>query len=487
MEKNTCSIIVWEWFDWLGKYKWEGKWIMSIRIGFEVLFCFVVHCCSGLIYYWMCVVIAESKVSLKYGLLYAVLFVINICSSRIEHLFIFTGSSVLCTIVMHMIVSAVVFHKRGLAWGTLTLRMFAGCLACEVASAPLVVGLLKVGVPYEKIVFGKTLDTIIQPITALGAFVVTVYCVMVTVGCIYIWRKYVKGRLFDYLSSNRQKVQYILIYARFVMFLIVLARIHSSSEAYYYLTLEENRMVSTEYVRAALMFFVLVAIVVSYFAQDLKYLSQLKRNDTLERQKAVSDALLSNLRSFRHNMVNILYGFEGVILSGNRERIAQYYQEMTQRCALVNNENIVALERVANSSVNSVLIHALDRARENQLPCNLYVQKDIRVDCRMANSDLSEVLGVLVDNAIEAAMQATVQFVSIEMRNVDKSLEILIKNTYDGQVTESDLYRGRSSKKEHMGQGLKSSYEVLDRQKTAFLNFRISGQYVQAQLLIQMK
>lgn len=460
---------------------------MSVWLGLDAILCFLLMNITGIIYYWMFAEIADSKLRLKDGLLSALLFVGNTYLSRLDYPFIHRGGSVLCTIVMIVMSSAIVFQRRGFAWGSLSLKLLAGSLMCEVIASPMVNMLIRMGIPYEKIVLGSTLDTFRQPVTAIGSLLVTIYCVTVTMCGIHIWKKYVKQRFFASLSVNKQRMQHILIYARFGMFLVVLAMIHAMYANAYYVTLEENGMIGTEYVLVTPMFFLMSAIVFSYFIQDLRYLSQLRRNDTLERQKIVSDALLSNLRSFRHNMVNMLYGFEGAILSGDRERIVQYYQEMTQRCALVNNENIVALERIVNPSVSSVVLHALDRAREEQFPCNLYVQKDIRFNCRMADSDLCEVLGVLLDNAIEAAVQAQIQFVSIEMRNADNSLEIIVKNTYSGQVTEHALRGGKSSKKEHMGQGLRSCYEILERQKAAFLNFRISGQYVQAQLLIQMR
>jgi hypothetical protein len=43
---------------------------------------------------------------------------------------------------------------------------------------------------------------------------------------------------------------------------------------------------------------------------------------------------------------------------------------------------------------------------------------------------------------------------------------------------------GASTKDGHEGQGLKSCYHILSRRKGAFLNFWVSGQYVQAQLLL---
>ena len=211
-------------------------------------------------------------------------------------------------------------------------------------------------------------------------------------------------------------------------------------------------------------------------------------NMELEKQQAISHSLLKNLRYFRHNMINMLYGLEGVILKGDTTELRAYYQDMAHRCALVNNENILALERVNDPAVSAVLLRAVDRAREKEMPFFLYVQQGIGAARGLKSSDTCQILGVLLDNALEAADQSAEPSVRVEMRTVDGMLEILVCNTYAGRVDPALLSQGGHSTKEgHMGQGLASCYDILSRKKGAFLNFDVSGQYVRAQLLIRMK
>jgi len=230
---------------------------------------------------------------------------------------------------------------------------------------------------------------------------------------------------------------------------------------------------------------VMLGVAVSYVVQDIRYILQVQRLNTLEQQQAISSSLLQNLRFFRHNMVNMLYGLEGVLIGGDREKLTAYYQEMRNKCALVNNENIAALERITNPSVSAILLHGVDKARQLNLPINLYVQDQLQFGRTLSDADLCQVLGVLLDNAIEAANQAEERHVSVELRNVENSLEVIVKNTYAGEITSDQLTCGGQSTKEgHEGQGLTSCYHILSRRRGAFLNFWVTGQYVQAQLLL---
>ena len=241
-----------------------------------------------------------------------------------------------------------------------------------------------------------------------------------------------------------------------------------------------------EYVLLTLLSAGLMVIAFSYMLQDIRYILQHQRLTTLEQQQAISNSLLQNLRFFRHNMVNMLYGLEGVLISGDREKVTAYYSEMREKCALVNNENIAALERITDPSVSAVLLRGVDKARQLNLPINLYVQPEVRIGHTLSDGELCQVLGVLQDNAIEAANGAEERHVSIEMRNVDGGLEVIVKNTYAGEVSPKLLTRGGTSTKDgHDGQGLASCYHILGRHKGAFLNFWVTGQYVQAQLLLE--
>ncbi|MBP3649814.1 MAG: GHKL domain-containing protein [Clostridia bacterium] len=230
---------------------------------------------------------------------------------------------------------------------------------------------------------------------------------------------------------------------------------------------------------------VMLGVAVSYMVQDIRYIWQMQRLYTMEQQQAISRSLLQNLRYFRHNMVNMLYGLEGELIGGDRKTVTAYYQQMREKCMLVNNENIAALERITNPSVGAVLLRGVDKARQLNLPMNLYVQENVHFGRTLPEADLCQVLGVLQDNAIEAADKAEERFVSVEIRAVESGVEIIVKNTYIGDVSPEQLTRGGVSTKEgHEGQGLSSCYQILSRRKGAFLNFWVTGQYVQAQLLL---
>lgn len=229
----------------------------------------------------------------------------------------------------------------------------------------------------------------------------------------------------------------------------------------------------------------LLLVSASYFVRDLKYIAQVQRNETLEHQKQISDALLGNLRFFRHNLINLLYGFEGAILSGDIGEMQAYYRDMTQRCAMVNNENVVALEKIDCLPLGALILHGIDCAQAQNIPFYLYVQDETRLKKRLKESDFAQIAGVLIDNAIEASARASFKYVSVEIREVDAALEFLVRNTYPEDLDPKALLTGTSRKPGDHGNGLASCREILSRYPCAFLNLSVDPQYVSAQLLVE--
>jgi sensor histidine kinase YesM len=239
------------------------------------------------------------------------------------------------------------------------------------------------------------------------------------------------------------------------------------------------------YILLSLSVVLMLAVALSYLFQDINYLVQSQRLNTLEQQQRISRSLLQNLRFFRHNVINMLYGLEGAMLSDDGEKTAAYFNEIKEKCALVNNENISALEKITNPSLSALMLHAIDKARMVQLPINLYVQDGLVFPYVLGDADLCQLVGVLVDNALEAANDASERYVMLELRNVENALELIVSNTYTGTVTIEQLSRGGVSTKEgHPGHGLASCYHILSRKRNVHLNFWVTGQYVRAQLLL---
>ena len=415
---------------------------------------------------------------------FVVLTLLSWCTNRII-LFYANGLNLIFSVLWHMITLWMVFRQRGwqLLIGLLKLIVMTVLMELVCALILLAADMFRLDTTQLMVV---TLEDLFNPRKLLFTAVLNVLGLLPLLAALLLWENWQKRRKLP-RDARRRQWYYTRSILRLAVLLIATLSVFSmphflfGSDSLRLFTIPSKEKYIALIITVALM----LGVAISYAVQDIRYIVQSQRLNTLEQQQAISNSLLQNLRYFRHNMVNMLYGLEGELISGDRKTVTAYYQQMREKCMLVNNENIAALERVTSPSVSAVLLRGVDRARQLNLPMNLYVQEKVFFGRALSEADLCQVLGVLQDNAIEAADKAEERFVSIEIRGVENSVEIIVKNTYSGEVTPESLTRGGQSTKEgHEGQGLSSCYQILSRRKGAFLNFWVTGQYVQAQLLM---
>jgi len=222
----------------------------------------------------------------------------------------------------------------------------------------------------------------------------------------------------------------------------------------------------------------------SYIVQDVRYAQQKMRNLTLEQQQETQNILLQETRMFRHNIANMLYGLQGMILTRDYDSIERYYQKITEKCAVINNENVVALRRIPSLALNALLVQKLQAANSQSLP--FYVFTDEALNWHNAKDEtICEILGVLMDNAIEAAQEAQARYISLEAHNVPHGVELVVRNTWK-QDTRDFLYHAdyASTKPGHEGLGLRSVRRAVAKDRHMIFNLYPAGRYIEANLQV---
>lgn len=454
--------------------------LMNIGLWILAVICVTVFALTS---YWLSALVAKQPGSRR-GL--AIYFPLIILETVLSKAFVFvTGAGILVMTVFTLLSAGVVFQQRKLALVRLAVKLMATIVALEVVCGLLVIPVAGMGFAANQFIINQMND-FLNPGKIIGMYGFS------TLGQVIVCLLILLCRRASHLikcNRNGKSWLYARVFIRLgAMVFLGAAVLNITTATFLPLFADPDFLTNNaQYVAQVALAAGLLLVAVSYLMQDIRYIQQLGRNETLEHQQAISRSTLQNLRFFRHNMINMIYGLEGVMLNGSTEELRAYYHDMEKKCALVNNENIIALERLSHPAISAVLLRATDAAREKELPISLYVQEGIRFARGLSAGEICQVLGVLLDNALEAAEQSAKPFVMVEIRNVDNMLEMIVKNTYAGQIDGALLGRGGHSTKEgHMGQGLLSCYHMLNHKNTAFLNFDVSEHFVRAQLLIKM-
>jgi len=224
----------------------------------------------------------------------------------------------------------------------------------------------------------------------------------------------------------------------------------------------------------------------SYALQDIRFLRQAQLNSALLQQKETQDALLNETRAFRHNIANMLYGFQGTLLSDDRTVIEEYYANLISSCAIINNENVISLQRIPSLAVTALLLNKIQAANESKVP--FYVFTDDKLIYRgPKDKDMCELLGILVDNALESARASESPLIMVEFHNAGSDMEVIVRNTF-GEAAVADeqsdiLLSTESTKENHEGIGIETVNAFVKRHEKSLFNIFLHGRFVEASLL----
>lgn len=280
--------------------------------------------------------------------------------------------------------------------------------------------------------------------------------------CIYLLLKkyHINISLYEKFKS---KNNYVLIVS-FVLGFIVLA-IQS-----YTMTLYSN------YIPLLLNLSTLIVLII-YFVFTLYSLSRTNKleitTENLEQEKLYNKTLTilyDNIRGFKHDFNNIVQAIGGYISTDNMEGLKDYYSDLVTDCRKSNNLAILNPELVNNPAIYSILTSKYHKAEELGITMNFDIFMDLET-LNIKTYDLTRILGILLDNAIDACNKCDEKDIYITMRKDNKSNKqlIMVENTYSNKTVDTDriFEKGYTSKIEDDGKnhglGLWEVREILKK------------------------
>lgn len=189
----------------------------------------------------------------------------------------------------------------------------------------------------------------------------------------------------------------------------------------------------------------------------------------LESEKLYNKSLTilhDSIRCFRHDFSNMVSAIGGFISSNDMDGLKSYYSELLADCQTINNLSTLSPEVINNPAVYSLLTAKYHRADESGIKINLEIFLDLNT-INMKIYEFTKILGILMDNAIEAASECDDKIVNLVMRNDRKHSRqlLIIENTYkDKNIDTEKIYeKSYSTKPNNTGLGLWEVRKILKK------------------------
>lgn len=212
-----------------------------------------------------------------------------------------------------------------------------------------------------------------------------------------------------------------------------------------------------------------------------------KQLESAEEYNKTLHILHDSVRGFKHDFDNIVTTIGGYINTNDMDGLKNYYSQLEENCSRVNNLYILNPDNINNPGIYNLLTTKYNEAEEKGIKVTLTVLLDLN-DLHMKIYEFARILGILLDNAIDAATECDSKVLNIVFRNEAKNNRniILIENTYKDKDVDIDqiFNKGVTGKENHTGLGLWEVKQILKKNNNVNLYTTKNEQYFSQQLEI---
>lgn len=279
---------------------------------------------------------------------------------------------------------------------------------------------------------------------------------------------------------NRKNVEQALRFKNRPLYLIVTMLVFTLVIFYINIIIEDNseatnRAAQINVILFLIYFGILIAIMyvlLKGVTRDLEIKNKQVQMQNLQEYTNNLERLYSEMRSFRHDYINIISSMIGYMDNNDMEGLKKhFYDNIIPLSSGMENNNfkIGNLKNIEIPEVKGLLSSKLIRAQEIGIDVNIDITEKID-EIKVNIIDATRALGILLDNAIEAAQECEKPKIEIGFVKIYETLLIVIKNNCISPPKTFELNkRGFSTKGENRGLGLSNLREVIDKYDNVFL------------------
>lgn len=230
-------------------------------------------------------------------------------------------------------------------------------------------------------------------------------------------------KLNNIIKKNYKDWIYIVIIMILLSFLIVSNKNNLGSDIDYY-------------INAGMVIFVIFSLIYVIYNKFQRQAMEEKYNESMEYVLRY-EKIINEQGKKNHEYNNQLMVIKGY--ANNPEKLTEYLEEVIGDHRTGQNYTVKQLGFLPDGGVKGLLYHKLSKMEENNIKYYLYVDqnikdKDIESFDLKTYRDLTKLLDVFLDNAIDAALKSEEKEIEVELKDKDDCLLVIISNTYDKNI-----------------------------------------------------
>ena len=235
-------------------------------------------------------------------------------------------------------------------------------------------------------------------------------------------------------------------------------------------------------------------LLISFLILSICSFSRMLKLVTTEQQLACAEEynkslkiLYDKVNGFKHDFDNMISFLDGYIQDNDMDDLKEYFTEMKKDCKITNSLSLLNPNIINNPGIYSLLNNEYFKATKLGITFNIEISLNIN-SLEINTYIFSRILGVLIDNAIEAAEKCDTKKVKVSFirENINSRAIIIIKNTYSNKDVDIEkiFKKGISNKENHSGIGLWEVNKYVKKSLNLELKSSKDSNYFKQELFI---
>ncbi|MEC1771138.1 sensor histidine kinase [Schinkia azotoformans] len=272
-----------------------------------------------------------------------------------------------------------------------------------------------------------------------------------------------------YLSFVNQLIIIVLIIVTVAIFYINVFVLHT-------------KMLVTINIAIQLLYLSLIILLFSLLLRTTKKEYIVKQKEILQQHFSEYTKALAkvneDMQKFRHDYMNILLSIRGYLDEKNIDGLTDYFYTNiipTEQRTLFRNKMFGVLEKIEVLDIKSIIASKMIQAERGNIEVNLEIPQQIS-QINIDPIDLTRVLGIYLDNAIEASESIKNPCINMAFfLNMEEGIIIIIENKCNPNNLHLDKLFNQpfSTKGEQRGLGLLNVRSILNKYDHITMNTRI--------------
>ena len=201
--------------------------------------------------------------------------------------------------------------------------------------------------------------------------------------------------------------------------------------------------------------------------------------------------LYKSINGFRHDYANLIVSLETSIQAGDINQIRSIYEDVLKNSPNVlnhGNHTLGSLTKIDIPAIKSILSNKIILALEKGIHIEFEIEQKWST-CHVDVFDYIRMLGILLDNAIEASEACSVAFINIAFitDNIKQEHRLIIENSTNQEfINIGHIFQdGVTSKGANRGIGLSNMQHILSNYEQAHIETEYSNYRFRQTLITQ--